>query len=89
MLSGVVIAHGRTEMALVRTRIIGLAVWAAVLAIALFGIPLAVGVLEYALAPERSELKRIANEIAIANSHASTPVVSQVLRCHVAAAIGG
>jgi signal transduction histidine kinase len=54
------------EMALVRTRIIGLAVWAAVLAIALFGIPLAVGVLQYALAQERSELERTANEVAIA-----------------------
>ena len=53
-------------MALVRTRIIGLAVWAAVLAIALFGIPLAVGVLQYALAQERSELERTANEVAIA-----------------------
>ncbi len=53
-------------MALVRTRIIGLAVWAAVLAIALFGIPLAAGVLQYALAQERSELERTANEVAIA-----------------------
>jgi signal transduction histidine kinase len=53
-------------MTLVRTRIIGLAVWAAVLAIALFGIPLAGGVLQYALAQERSELERTANEVAIA-----------------------
>jgi signal transduction histidine kinase len=37
-----------------------------VLAIALFGIPLAVGVLQYALAQERSELERTANEVAIA-----------------------
>jgi signal transduction histidine kinase len=49
----------------VRTRIIGLAVWAAVLAIALFGIPLAVGVMEFALEEERSDLKRTANEIAV------------------------
>ncbi|MGH3586589.1 MAG: HAMP domain-containing protein, partial [Pseudonocardia sp.] len=49
-----------------RTRIIGLAVWAAVLAIGLFGIPLAVGVLQYALAQERSDLERTANEVAIA-----------------------
>ena len=53
-------------MALVRTRIIGLAVWAAVLAIVLFGVPLAVGVLEYALAQARSELERTADEVAIA-----------------------
>jgi signal transduction histidine kinase len=50
----------------VRTRIIGLAVWAAVLAIALFGVPLAAGVLQYALAQERAELERTANEVAIA-----------------------
>jgi signal transduction histidine kinase len=53
-------------MTLVRTRIIGLAVWAAVLTIALFGIPLAVGVLQYALVQERSELERTANEVSIA-----------------------
>jgi signal transduction histidine kinase len=52
----------------VRTRIIGLAVWAAVLAIVLFGIPLAVGVLQYAFTQERAELERTANEVAIAVS---------------------
>lgn len=56
-----------------RTRIIGLAVWAAVLAIVLFGIPLAVGVLRYALAQERSELERTANEVAIGVAADVTP----------------
>jgi signal transduction histidine kinase len=50
----------------VRTRIIGSAVWASVLAIGLFGVPLAVAVLQYALVVERSELERAANTIAIA-----------------------
>jgi signal transduction histidine kinase len=52
-------------VALVRTRIIGLAVWASVLAIVLFGVPLAVAVLQYALQVERSELERTADAIAI------------------------
>jgi signal transduction histidine kinase len=49
----------------VRTRIVGLAVWASVLAIALFGVPLAVGVLQYALQSERNELQRVAGSVAI------------------------
>jgi signal transduction histidine kinase len=48
-----------------RSRIIGLAVSASVLAIALFGVPLAVAVLEYALQAERQELARTADAIAI------------------------
>jgi signal transduction histidine kinase len=49
----------------VRTRIIGLAVWASVLAIGLFGVPLAVAVLQYAMQVERSELERAARAVAI------------------------
>jgi signal transduction histidine kinase len=49
----------------VRTRIIGLAVWASVLAIALFGVPLAVAVFEYAVQAERKELQEVADAIAI------------------------
>jgi signal transduction histidine kinase len=49
----------------VRTRIIGLAVWAAVLAIGLFGVPLGVGVLQYAMQAERNELQRIGNALAM------------------------
>jgi signal transduction histidine kinase len=50
----------------VRTRIISLAVLAAVLTIVLFGVPLALGALQYALAHERSDLERLANETAVA-----------------------
>jgi signal transduction histidine kinase len=50
----------------VRTRIIGLAVWSAVLAIGLFGVPLAVAVFQYAMQVERSELQRAAVGVAIA-----------------------
>ena len=39
-----------------RTRIIGLAVWASVLAIVLFGVPLAVAVHQYSVQHERSDL---------------------------------
>ena len=49
-----------------RTRIIGLAVWSAVLAIGLFGVPLAVAVFQYAMQVERSELQRAAVGVAIA-----------------------
>jgi signal transduction histidine kinase len=49
----------------VRTRIIGLAVCASVLAIGLFGVPLAVAVLQYALQSERSELAQTARSVAI------------------------
>ncbi|MGH3788436.1 MAG: sensor histidine kinase [Pseudonocardiaceae bacterium] len=47
-----------------RTRIVGLAVLAAVLAIGLFGIPLAAGVLKYALSDERTKLLRVADAAA-------------------------
>jgi signal transduction histidine kinase len=47
----------------VRTRIIGLAVWASVLAIGLFGVPLAVAVHQYAMQSQRGELERVANAI--------------------------
>ena len=46
-----------------RTRIIGLAVSASVLAIVLFGVPLAVAVHQYAMQAERSELERVANAV--------------------------
>jgi signal transduction histidine kinase len=49
----------------VRTRIIGLAVWSAVLAIALFGVPLAAAVLQYAVQEERSDLQAYAVAVAI------------------------
>jgi signal transduction histidine kinase len=50
----------------VRTRIISLGVLAAVLTIVLFGVPLALGALQYVLAHERSDLERLANETAVA-----------------------
>ena len=49
-----------------RTRIVGLAVLAAVLAIGLFGIPLAAGVLKYAVSDERTKLLRMADAAAAA-----------------------
>ncbi|OZM79350.1 HAMP domain-containing sensor histidine kinase [Pseudonocardia sp. MH-G8] len=48
-----------------RTRIIGLAVCASVLAIGLFGVPLAVAVLQYAMQVERGELAQTARAVAI------------------------
>src|SRR3712207_5143681 len=48
-----------------RTRIIGVAVLASVLATCLFGGPLAVGVLKYLLRKERGHLVRVANDVAI------------------------
>jgi signal transduction histidine kinase len=48
-----------------RTRIIGLAVWCSVLAIVLFGVPLAVAVLQYAIQDARSDLARTARDISI------------------------
>jgi signal transduction histidine kinase len=50
---------------LMRTRIIGVAVLASVLATCLFGGPLAVGVLKYLLRKERGHLVRVANDVAI------------------------
>jgi signal transduction histidine kinase len=50
----------------VRTRIVGLAVLAAVLAIGLFGVPLAAGALKYALNDERVKLLRVADGAAAA-----------------------
>ncbi len=49
-----------------RTRIVGLAVLAAVLAVGLFGVPLAVGVLKYLLSEERITLLRTADAAAAA-----------------------
>jgi signal transduction histidine kinase len=49
----------------VRTRIIGVAVLASVLATCLFGIPLAVAVLKYAQQHERGHLVRFASDVAI------------------------
>jgi signal transduction histidine kinase len=48
-----------------RTRIIGLAVWASVLAIVFFGVPLAVAVHQYAVQHERSDLAGVARAVAI------------------------
>ncbi len=48
-----------------RTRIVGLAVCASALAIALFGVPLAVAVLRYALQAERNQLRSVADAVAI------------------------
>jgi signal transduction histidine kinase len=62
-----------------RRRIVGLAVAAAVLAISLFGLPLAVGVAKYNLDDERAELERIAARTALSISNdlaaATSPVV--------------
>ncbi|HSL09125.1 MAG TPA: HAMP domain-containing sensor histidine kinase [Pseudonocardiaceae bacterium] len=49
-----------------RTRIVGLAVLAAVLAVGLFGIPLAAGVLKYLLSEERVRLLQMADAAAVA-----------------------
>ena len=49
-----------------RTRIIGLAVWASVLAILLFAVPLGIGVLQYALQIQRNDLERTADGVALA-----------------------
>jgi signal transduction histidine kinase len=48
-----------------RTRIIGVAVLASVLATCLFGGPLAIGVLKYLLRKERGHLAGVANDVAI------------------------
>jgi signal transduction histidine kinase len=52
----------------VRTRIVGLAVLASVLAISLFGIPLAAAVAQYAFQNEQDDLTRLANGAALAVS---------------------
>jgi signal transduction histidine kinase len=49
----------------VRSKIIGLTLLVSLLAITLFGLPLAVGVRQYALAYERSELERVADGVAL------------------------
>jgi signal transduction histidine kinase len=56
-----------------RRRIVVLAVLAAVLATSLFGIPLAVGVAQYYLGDERTELERLADK-------AATTVVADLVR---------
>lgn len=55
-------------MVLVRTRIVGLAVLASVLAISLFGVPLAVAVAQYALIDEQAKLEQVAGAAAVAVS---------------------
>jgi signal transduction histidine kinase len=49
----------------VRTRIIGVALLVSALAICLFGLPLAVGVLQYSLQHERGHLVRVVSDVAI------------------------
>jgi signal transduction histidine kinase len=49
----------------VRRRIVAISVLTAVLAITLFGVPLAVGVAKYYLDDERSELERLADSVAL------------------------
>jgi signal transduction histidine kinase len=49
----------------VRRRIVAVSVLTAVLAIALFGVPLAVGVAKYYLDDERAELERLADSVAL------------------------
>jgi len=49
----------------VRTRIIGVAVLASVLAICLFGVPLGVAVLQFAMQHERGHLVQVASDVAI------------------------
>ncbi|GAB2826548.1 HAMP domain-containing sensor histidine kinase [Actinocorallia aurea] len=61
-----------------RKRIVRLSVLASVLAISLFGVPLAVGAARYYLADERGELERVATQATLAIS-------SQVLRGAVVA----
>lgn len=51
-----------------RTRLVGLAVLTAVLAIGLFGVPLAVAVAQYALTDEQAKLERMADAAAVAVS---------------------
>ncbi|MGH3916049.1 MAG: ATP-binding protein [Pseudonocardiaceae bacterium] len=51
-----------------RTRIVGLAVLAAVLAIGLFGVPLAVAVAQYALIDEQAKLEQLAGAAALSVS---------------------
>jgi signal transduction histidine kinase len=53
-----------TETTLVRTRIIGVAVLASVLAIVLFGVPLGVAVHQYAMQQERAHLLKVASDVA-------------------------
>jgi signal transduction histidine kinase len=57
-----------TEATLVRTRIIGVAVLASALALCLFGLPLGVAVLQYAMQHERAHLVQVASDVAIAVS---------------------
>src|SRR3954453_786477 len=69
------LAGGHRERTLpgMRRRIVVLAVLAAVLATSLFGIPLAVGVAQYYLGDERTELERLADK-------AATTVVADLVR---------
>lgn len=57
-----------TEATLVRTRIIGVALLASVLAICLFGVPLGVAVFQFAMQHERGHLVQVASDVAIAVS---------------------
>jgi signal transduction histidine kinase len=61
-------SHGNGDEAPVRTRIIGVAVWCSVLAIVLFGLPLAVAVVMYAVQDAQGDLTRSARSISIEES---------------------
>jgi signal transduction histidine kinase len=61
-------AGGGTEATLVRTRIIGVALLASVLAICLFGVPLGVAVFQFAQQQQHGHLVQVASGVAIAVS---------------------
>ena len=61
-------SRGNGDEAPVRTRIIGVAVWCSVLAIVLFGVPLAVAVVMYAVQDAQGDLTSSARSISIEES---------------------
>ena len=61
-----------------RRRIVRLTVVVAVIAIAVFGIPLAIGVAQYLLSDQYTQLERTASELAIAVSGDLNPALTPV-----------
>src|SRR5829696_7916251 len=59
-------ARPRARGSIVRRKIVGLAVGVSLLTVALFGVPLAVAVWQYAVADERNDLQRAAGAVATA-----------------------